>query len=90
VVTAAKAAFDLCIPKKLLITGEYEVHKITSYREVIGILQEPPGLLMPCCIVSLSLSYYNTPTNKVCFQHMIPFMNHNSFEINSTEDEKYN
>jgi len=58
-VTAAKAAFELHMPKDLLIVGEYEVQQSISScfllyhleEEVtVNTLQEPPGLLMSCCV----------------------------------------
>lgn len=53
-VAAAKAAFDLHNPNKLLIVGEYEVQHRTSphwllcycEEEVINELQEPSRLLL--------------------------------------------
>lgn len=59
-VAAAKAAFDLHNPNKLLIVGEYEVQHRTSphwllcycEEEVINELQEPSRLLLSWCVVS--------------------------------------
>ena len=59
-VTAAKATFDLHIPNEPLLVGEYKVQQSTSpswllYDLAEGVitnaLQEPPGLLMSCCVV---------------------------------------
>ncbi|PKU46004.1 dual specificity protein phosphatase cdc14b-like [Limosa lapponica baueri] len=57
-VTIAMAAFDLHNPNKPLIVDAYEVQQNTSpgwlfchlEDEVINALQEPPGLLVPCCV----------------------------------------
>ncbi|GAB0209008.1 hypothetical protein GRJ2_003366500 [Grus japonensis] len=58
-VTAAKAALDLHIPYQALLIGEKKVQHGTSPRgllyhleekDVINTFQEPPGLLVFCCI----------------------------------------
>ncbi|KAK4822677.1 hypothetical protein QYF61_019044 [Mycteria americana] len=62
-VTAAKAALELHIPYQLLPVGENKVqhstipHWLLYHLEkeiIINTFQEPPGLLMPCCVVPLT------------------------------------
>ncbi|KAK4823607.1 hypothetical protein QYF61_004210 [Mycteria americana] len=59
-VTAAKAALELHIPHQPLLVGENKVQHSASPRlllyhlekeVIINTFQEPPGLLMPCCVV---------------------------------------
>ncbi|KAK4832223.1 hypothetical protein QYF61_021070 [Mycteria americana] len=59
-VTAAKAALELHIPSEPLLVGENKVQHSTSPRwllyhlekeVIINAFQEPPGLLIPCCVV---------------------------------------
>ncbi|KAK4822002.1 hypothetical protein QYF61_006616 [Mycteria americana] len=59
-VTAAKAALELHIPHQPLLVGENKVQHSTSPRwllchlekeVIINTFQEPPRLLMPCCVV---------------------------------------
>ncbi|GAB0192653.1 hypothetical protein GRJ2_001730600 [Grus japonensis] len=59
-VTAAKAALELHIPYQPLLVGENKVQNGTSpcwvlyhleKEVIIDAFQEPPGLLMPCCVV---------------------------------------
>lgn len=59
-VPAAKAAFDLHILSKPLLGDEYQVQQNTSPHQflyhleeevIINALQEPPGLILPCCVV---------------------------------------
>jgi len=58
--TAAKVALDFHIPHQPLLDGETKVQHPTSPRGllyhleeevVINTPQEPPGLLVPCCVV---------------------------------------
>ncbi|KAK4821803.1 hypothetical protein QYF61_003832 [Mycteria americana] len=59
-VTAAKAALELHIPHRRLLVGENKVQHSTSpcwllspweKEVIISAFEEPPGLLMPCCVV---------------------------------------
>ncbi|KAK4827407.1 hypothetical protein QYF61_017837 [Mycteria americana] len=59
-VTKAKAALELHIPYQPLLVSENKVQHSTSSRwllyhlekeVIINAFQEPPGLLMPCCVV---------------------------------------
>jgi len=59
-VTAAKAALDFHIPHQPLLVGENKVQHRTSpcgllshleEEFVTNAVQEPPGLLVPCCVV---------------------------------------
>ncbi|GAB0210107.1 hypothetical protein GRJ2_003476500 [Grus japonensis] len=60
VVTAAKAALELDIPYQALLIGENKVQHGTSPRGllyhleekvIINTFQEPPALLVPCCVL---------------------------------------
>jgi len=59
-ITGARAAHDLHLPKELLLVFKYEVAQSTCpcsflsclYEEVTtNALQKPPGLLVPCYVV---------------------------------------
>ncbi|CAM9299861.1 unnamed protein product [Bubo scandiacus] len=60
-ITAAKAALEPHTPHQLLLVDENKVQHSTSphwllydlaKEVVINTFQEPPGLLVPCCVVS--------------------------------------
>jgi len=69
-VTAAKAALDLHVSHQSLLVDENKVQHSTSLcwisyhlekEAIINAFQEPPGLLMPCCVVPTDIIVAEVP-----------------------------